>query len=676
MATAAELEPSVTEALPPLTSWDDLCLRVGDLPRWVPRIALAESISRELLILAEESTGSLCVPGGCRALLATLDRIGLFLDRDAAAAPGRYVLQPEVRRAMVDALEREDPGLATIRQELVHTGIRIVPSGLGAQLAAWALEGRDWQSLEALWSTYSPAELMSNPRSRSAYVEAPTDQRAKWPGLSYGAGLCSAFDPVSGQLDLDGLITALIRDGRTLHADWIQKEPADAKVGAGTLWMLAQATIPEALEDPMLDGAMTTYTELTHVIRESSLLGNAVSARSLTFFHGTASLVAFLRADWSRARREAELGMILTDSCGFAGFLAAAVVSSSSSASGNTQFTTMAEKFLARHAAHNCQVVGWIEPAMQLAWADAATRRLDTERTRHHLALHELEGAATHWFNIQPMNARILSTAATIWRDSEQALAQFDSIVSDAGCEGSLDTPWGPLLMRARAELLVNVGALSKAGSLVDQLLAHGDASVSAVPAARFALCSSDFERTVAKADEAIFSQQLSLADRGHLYALKAAALQLAGASSEQVGRAATAACVVSEQADTLVPFAMLPSGVRAILVAEHHQHHDSNECFVVSARDRGAFSGLQEGAGATPAAVKLTRREEVLLPLLATVATVQEIADQQFVSVNTVRKQVVSLREKLGVSSRGDLIRRAQEVGLLGVPERRVQRH
>jgi DNA-binding NarL/FixJ family response regulator len=337
----------------------------------------------------------------------------------------------------------------------------------------------------------------------------------------------------------------------------------------------------------------------------------------------------------------------------------------------------MAEKFLARHAAHNCPVVGWIEPAMHLSWADAATRRLDRERTLHHLELHELEGAATHWFNIQPMNARILSSAAIIWSDPEQALAQFDSIVSDAGFEGSLDTPWGPLLIRSRAELLVNVGALGRAGSLVDELLAHGDPSVSAVPAARFALCSSDFERTVAKADEGIFSLQLSLADRGHLYALKAAALQMAGASPEQVGRAAAAACVVCEQADTLVPFAMLPAGVRSILVAEHSHHHASEDCFVASARARGAFSGLQD-CGATaataPAAVKLTRREEVLLPLLATAATVQEIADQQFVSVNTVRKQVVSLREKLGVSSRGDLIRRAHEVGLLGESERPKQ--
>jgi DNA-binding NarL/FixJ family response regulator len=671
MVTDTELEPITADVQPALTSWSDLSLLVGDLPHWLPRISLAETVSRELLILAEESTGSTCVPGGCRALLATLERVGFFVDHDPATAPGHYVLRPDVSRIMLTELTRADPGLDPIREDLVHTGIRIVPRGLGAQLANWAFENRDWAALEALWITYSPAELMTNARSRSAYTEAPAEHRAKWPGLSYGTGLSTAFDPASGQLDLDNMITALIRDGRTLHAKWIDKEPANAKVAAGTLWMLAQATIPESLEDPMLDGAMATYLELTHVIRESSIAGDAVSARALTFFHATASLMAFMRADWARARREGELGMILTDSCGFAGFLAAMVVGSSSSASGNTQYATMSEKFFARHAAHNCPVIGWIEPGMHLCWADRATRRLDRERTRHHLELHELEGAATRWFNIQPMNARVLSTAAILWTDPEQALAQFDSIVSDAGSEPPLDTPWGPLLMRSRAELLVNLGALSKAEPMVDQLLAHGDASVSAVPAARFALCSSDFERAVAQADEGIFSLQLSLADRAHLYALKAAALLLGGAPSDQVGRAAAAACVVCEQADTLVPFAMLPSGARTILVNDHRRHHGSDECFVAAASTRGAFAGLQNCGATAPVAVKLTRREEVLLPLLATSATVQEIANQQFVSVNTVRKQVVSMREKLGVGSRGELIRRAHELGLLSVPAR-----
>jgi hypothetical protein len=198
MVFVPELEKITAEALPALTSWSDLCILVGELPDWLPRIALADSVFREVLILAEESTGSTSVPGGRRALLGTLDRVGFFLDRDPAAKPGHYLLHPAIRRTMLAELEHIDPGVGRTREELVHTGIRTVPAGVGAQLATWAVEGGDGQSLEGLWITYMPGELMTNPRSRSAYVEAPADKRAKWPALSYGAGLCAAFDPRRG----------------------------------------------------------------------------------------------------------------------------------------------------------------------------------------------------------------------------------------------------------------------------------------------------------------------------------------------------------------------------------------------------------------------------------------------------------------------------------------------
>ena len=43
----------------------------------------------------------------------------------------------------------------------------------------------------------------------------------------------------------------------------------------------------------------------------------------------------------------------------------------------------------------------------------------------------------------------------------------------------------------------------------------------------------------------------------------------------------------------------------------------------------------------------------------------VGRLARHLFVSVNTVRKQVVALRAKLGASSRAELVRRARELGL-----------
>ena len=61
-----------------------------------------------------------------------------------------------------------------------------------------------------------------------------------------------------------------------------------------------------------------------------------------------------------------------------------------------------------------------------------------------------------------------------------------------------------------------------------------------------------------------------------------------------------------------------------------------------------------------------LTEREVVLLPLLATDDSVPEIARRLMVSVNTVRKQVVTLREKFGADTRAELVRRARTYGAL----------
>ena len=67
-----------------------------------------------------------------------------------------------------------------------------------------------------------------------------------------------------------------------------------------------------------------------------------------------------------------------------------------------------------------------------------------------------------------------------------------------------------------------------------------------------------------------------------------------------------------------------------------------------------------QEGsvAGLTPAELRL-------LPLLATHFSFREIAEQLYVSRNTIKTQAISVYRKLGVSSRSDAIAEARRLGL-----------
>jgi LuxR family maltose regulon positive regulatory protein len=80
---------------------------------------------------------------------------------------------------------------------------------------------------------------------------------------------------------------------------------------------------------------------------------------------------------------------------------------------------------------------------------------------------------------------------------------------------------------------------------------------------------------------------------------------------------------------------------------------------------------GLREGPPAGPARrpaepTDLTERELAVLRMLTGLASAREIADQLYVSHNTVKTQIKSIYRKLGVATRADAVARGRELGLL----------
>lgn len=75
--------------------------------------------------------------------------------------------------------------------------------------------------------------------------------------------------------------------------------------------------------------------------------------------------------------------------------------------------------------------------------------------------------------------------------------------------------------------------------------------------------------------------------------------------------------------------------------------------------RVHGASETLARPSTLTPAELRV-------LPMLSTHLMLEEIADRLHVSKHTVKAQVVSIYGKLGVSSRGEAVERAIEIGLL----------
>jgi LuxR family transcriptional regulator, maltose regulon positive regulatory protein len=76
--------------------------------------------------------------------------------------------------------------------------------------------------------------------------------------------------------------------------------------------------------------------------------------------------------------------------------------------------------------------------------------------------------------------------------------------------------------------------------------------------------------------------------------------------------------------------------------------------------------SQLDQVRGEVIATAPLSTAELRLLPLLATHLTFREMGQQLFVSQHTVKTQALSIYRKLGASSRGQAVRRVQEIGLL----------
>jgi len=121
--------------------------------------------------------------------------------------------------------------------------------------------------------------------------------------------------------------------------------------------------------------------------------------------------------------------------------------------------------------------------------------------------------------------------------------------------------------------------------------------------------------------------------------------------------RALQAALALAEPLDALRPFTQAGPGVRELLV---HQLGSFGTAETFAQR------ALAAGAGGGNPHTTLSERELTVLGLLPSMLSLDEIAADLTVSVNTVKSHVRSIYTKLGVSSRRTAVLSAHETGLL----------
>jgi LuxR family maltose regulon positive regulatory protein len=136
------------------------------------------------------------------------------------------------------------------------------------------------------------------------------------------------------------------------------------------------------------------------------------------------------------------------------------------------------------------------------------------------------------------------------------------------------------------------------------------------------------------------------------------AALALATGERPAARRALQAALAAAQPLDALRPFSQAGPSVRALLALQHGSF---------GAADDFAQRALAAGTGGGEERLTtLSERELIVLGLLPSLLSLDEIATDLTVSVNTVKSHLRSIYTKLGVSSRRMAVLSAHEHGLL----------
>jgi DNA-binding CsgD family transcriptional regulator len=591
-------------------------------------------------------------------LLGELDAGGLL---DADHHEGAVRLTGEVQDLMAAEMKQWPDGTVGVKRELLRAGIQSGSYGLAGQLALWARELSEWAALERLWLRFPPQLLYSSHLAKRAYSQIPEHVRGTWPALGQAAAFLGGG---SGQ-GLQGSLWQLVADGWALHGRWRLQPRADGAVAAAAARLLAETSLIGSGEDPDLETASARSKEIERFIAEQSTSGRSPSPLTLAFFHAVASSTAILRRDWRSAKRHAQLGMAFSPECEVSGLISVVELALASLMMGSPREYERAMHIFEQHTDHSCQAAARLQPFTHLPRAVAAVRLLQRDQVAAHLARLEPVSGGLWRLSSWPLQLWISSFAGVLWGEPEKALAEFDAGLHAADEAGMGQGPWAPLLCRARVELLLSLGAVNRAGRALAELQRE-DRDVALVPTARLKLFARDFVGAAAVAEEGLYSLRLPLHDRAHLEVVKAAAAMLSGERKEAVTSLVDAACLVCQESGTLLPFAMLPPGLRDELVTHHSHERGREDCLLGAAIAGGRFADVVPKAWWGNFPVTLTAREQTLLWHLVRGLSLSEIAEMDYVSVNTLRKQESALRQKLEAHSRAELLSKASRFGLV----------
>ncbi len=628
------------------------CLLAADY--WASSLALWGEVGEAHYSLCRAALASPGArPPDWPTLAEDLCRRGMASLLEPGSLPPRLVFAEAARMVLLGDLAAAGKEEST-KRALVRAWPQSPAPACAAAIITWARELEMWSELALIWVQASRRLGYSGVRDViPLFSGLPDEVRQSHPLLSVASAIAGAeASPNSFGHPWAG--REIVRDAVLFHSQWKSHSSDDQAIVAGTLWMLVQRQLPGTREETGLSKASAIKAAILERIELASSAAEMPSEYAIQLFHVGSAETSLAVDDPALAASEADLATLLGD--GPLQILASGL-------------STVARELLgqppARGAADRSD---WVYlPDLEVATTSpivfahalAAGLRglaeLDQGEVWRALSLvpDRPQIGAPYWI----LRAWIDALHGALWGDPETSLATLDWVQGSVGITEWREPLARRLLTGARIHLLTQLGARN-----------HAEAAISSLPTqdqwthrARALLWSGDVRDATYVASAGIYDPKTPLADRQDLLTVKAASLVMDPDSDPKLR---SAAILASARSTTLalnyLPLGLLPTDA-AIELLKHFratESHSSVPRLVDRVADR--FDTLSNHTGYGPRTVRLSNRELVLLPLLATSATVPEIAHQLGVSVHTVRKQVATLRSKFGVASRAELVRLA----------------
>ena len=439
------------------------------------------------------------------------------------------------------------------------------------------------------------------------------------------------------------------------------REDADIAVIAGTIRFLGERRLPTTHAGQSLEAAWRTKQEIDEFIDARSRVGRGPGRRTQAIFRAFSARLALARGDIPRAQSEARWAALLSDwapvSVLAAGVEALAVSISSDDGPARDR-TQLLERVDCDLGLRGLKGTGQVFEI--LADGNDALRRLDRAEVDRVLAAisSEAAGMAAVW----SVRVALAGFRAALWGDVPRGLKQLSADITQQSItfRQQEEPLGGAMLARARVLLLIKSGAFGAATQAAETM----DGNLKLLPLARINLWAGQYEAAIRLADGGPYEAGLDQGDEYRLKLLRAAAELMDRTCDDELRAAGVGELERLLENDAFLPIALLPQPAREALLELGRS---------VGLGDTPAFQQLlarlrelnDAGAdGIRP--VQLTEREILLLPLLAGKESVPEIARKLQVSVNTVRKQVATVREKFHAETRSELIRKATAYGAL----------